>query len=73
MTPLLSFKRKYLLLKVTSKAQITADKKSLIPDLNYIIEQCPDSEESNRAKEMIGIIEQGYSKNEPFKIKKDLI
>ena len=67
---LLSFKGKYLLLKVTSKAQITADKKSLIPDLNYIIEQCPDSEESNRAAEMIGIIEKGYSKNEPFVGKK---
>lgn len=67
---LLSYKGKYLLLKVTAKAQITKDKKSLIKDLNFIIEQCPDSDESSRAKEMIGIIEKGYSKNEPFLAKK---
>ena len=62
----IAFKEKYLLLKVTAKAQITKDKKQLLPELNNLVLLYKNSPEATRAEEMIAIINNGYSKNVPF-------
>jgi hypothetical protein len=53
----------YMLLNVLAMGQLTEDKKTLIPKLNLIIEEKPQSEQAERAKEMLKIIQTGYSKN----------
>ena len=54
----------YMLLNVLAMGQLTEDKSSLIPKLNLIIEEKPKTDQATRAKEMLDIIQSGYSKNE---------
>ena len=58
------FRSKYMLLKALSMGQVMEDKLELLPVLNPIIQEYPGTLESKKAKEMIDIIENGYSKNE---------
>jgi hypothetical protein len=58
------FRAKLKLLRVTAKANITADKTSLIPDLTQITTEFPGTDQEKRATEMIKIIQDGYSKND---------
>ena len=60
----------YMLLNVLAMGQLTEDKKTLIPKLNLIIEEKPQSEQAERAKEMLEIIQTGYSKNEELNFNK---
>jgi tetratricopeptide (TPR) repeat protein len=60
------FRPKYMLLKALAKGQVTEDKKELIPILETIILEYPESLEAERAKEMINIVNNGYSVNEEY-------
>jgi sulfur relay (sulfurtransferase) DsrC/TusE family protein len=59
-----AFRSKYMLLRTMSQAKLTEDKKSLVPYLDTLIAEYPDSPEGKRALEMRRIILTGYSKNE---------
>lgn len=58
------FRAKYMLLKAMSMGQITANKQELLPTLNLLVAEYPGTDEATRGKEMIGIIQNGYSTNE---------
>jgi tetratricopeptide (TPR) repeat protein len=60
----------YMLLNVLAMGQLTEDKTTLIPKLNQIIEEKPQTEQAKRAKEMLEIIQLGYSKNEELNFNK---
>jgi tetratricopeptide (TPR) repeat protein len=62
--PTNELRSKYLLLKAMCQGKLNEDKKTLIPTLNQIVIEFPGSPEANRAQEMLGIIKNGYSKNE---------
>lgn len=57
------FRAKYMLLKALATGQIKEDKQSLLPILNQVIEEYPETPEAEKAKELIDIINQGYSEN----------
>ena len=57
------FRAKYMLLKALSLGQLNVDKRPLIPVLEQLIAEYPDTPEETRAKEMLNIIEHGYSAN----------
>lgn len=59
------FRPKYMLLLAMSKGQTTENKEELIPILERVIAEYPGSEESTRANDMLNVIKNGYSKNEP--------
>ncbi|MCX6196430.1 MAG: hypothetical protein NTY55_07215 [Flavobacteriia bacterium] len=60
----------YMLLNVLAMGQLSEDKTTLIPKLNQIIEEKPQTEQAKRAKEMLEIIQLGYSKNEELDFNK---
>ena len=60
----------YMLLNVLAMGQLTENKSTLIPKLNLIIEEKPQTEQAKRAKEMLDIIQSGYSKNEELNFNK---
>lgn len=57
------FRAKYMLLKALALGQLNVDKNPLIPVLNQLITEYPGTLEEARAKEMLNIIENGYSAN----------
>lgn len=59
------FRPKYMLLLAMSKGQTSENKEELIPILERVIAEYPGSEESTRASDMLNVIKNGYSKNEP--------
>ena len=61
-----ALRAEYMLLNVLAAGQLTEDKKSLLPKLTRIIEEKPGTVQAIRAKEMIDIINNGISKNEPL-------
>jgi hypothetical protein len=65
-----TYRSEYMLLNVLAMGQLTEDKKTLIPKLNLIIEEKPQSEQAERAREMLEIIQKGYSKNEELDFNK---
>ena len=65
-----SCRSEYMLLNVLAMGQLTQDKTTLIPKLNLIIEEKPQTEQAKRAKEMLDIIQSGYSKNEELDFNK---
>ena len=56
-----AYRAEYLLLNVLATGQLTENKKELIPLLQRLIEEKPKSEQAVRAKEMLAIIQKGYS------------
>lgn len=58
------FRAKYLLLKVLCQGQLNEDKAPMLPTLNQVIKEFPNSEEAVKATELLDIIANGYSKNE---------
>jgi hypothetical protein len=52
-----------MLLKAMSMGQTTENKQELLPVLEQLVTEYPGTEEEARAKEMIGIIKNGYSQN----------
>ncbi|MEN9699851.1 MAG: hypothetical protein RLZZ301_1049 [Bacteroidota bacterium] len=57
-----AYRSEYLLLNALAFGQLTENKKELIPRLQRIIDEKPKSDQAQRAKEMIAIIDKGYSK-----------
>lgn len=57
------FRSKYMLLKAMSLGQRFDDKDTLLPTLNLVVEEYPETPEAQRAQEMIRIIKNGYSEN----------
>jgi hypothetical protein len=68
-----AFRAEYMLLNALAYGQINEDKKDLVPRLNRIIEEKPSSEQASRAKEMLAIIKNGYSKSVPANFEKTSI
>lgn len=60
------FRAKYMLLWALSTGQINENKNELLPTLNAVVDEYPETLEATKAAEMIDIIKNGYSKNEPF-------
>lgn len=58
-----AFRSKYMLLKAMCLGQRFDKKDTLLPTLNRVIEEYPDTPEAEKAKEMISIIKNGYSEN----------
>ncbi len=57
------FRAKYMLLKAMSMGQISDDKQELVPVLTAVVEEYPETMEAEKAKEMLSVIENGYSEN----------
>ncbi len=57
------FRAKYMLLKALSLGQLNVDKNPIIPVLNQLIAEYPNTTEETRAKELLNIIKNGYSAN----------
>lgn len=57
------FRSKYLLLKALAQGQLNEDKSTLVPTLNQVIEEYPETLEATKAQEMLDIIANGYSEN----------
>jgi len=68
-----AFRAEYMLLNALAYGQLNEDKKDLVPRLNRIIEEKPTSEQATRAKEMLAIIKNGYSKSVPVNFEKKSI
>jgi hypothetical protein len=66
-----AFRAEYMLLNALAYGQLNEDKKDLIPRLNRIIEEKPTTEQAKRAKEMLAIIKNGYSKSVPANFEKN--
>jgi hypothetical protein len=52
-----------MLLNALAAGQLTENKKDLLPLLKRIIDEKPGTEQAVRAKEMIDVINGGFSKN----------
>jgi hypothetical protein len=57
------YRPKYMLLKAMAMGQVNENKQELLPVLNQILAEYPGTDEETRAKEMINVIQNGYSKN----------
>ncbi|MEY3236284.1 MAG: hypothetical protein RI883_385, partial [Bacteroidota bacterium] len=57
------YRAKYMLLKAMCMGQTSDNKQELLPILDQLILEYPKTDEEVRAKEMIDIIKNGYSKN----------
>jgi hypothetical protein len=68
-----AFRAEYMLLNALAAGQLTDDKKELLPLLKRIIDEKPGTDQAIRAKEMIDIINNGYSKNEAVSFTKSYI
>ncbi len=64
------FRSKYILLKAMCQGKLNEDKSTLLPTLNMLVSEFPDTPESIRAKEMIDIIKNGFSVNEEIDFNK---
>jgi tetratricopeptide (TPR) repeat protein len=60
------YRSKYMLLKAMCLGETERDKKKLLPVLEMLVEEYPDTEEAERGREMIDIINNGYSDNIEF-------
>jgi hypothetical protein len=67
------FRAEYMFLNALAAGQLTENKKDLLPLLKRIIDEKPGTEQAVRAKEMIDVINKGYSKNEMISFSKSSI
>ncbi len=65
-----AYRSEYMLLNVLAIGQTTENKKELIPKLKAIISEKPGTPQAIRAKEMLDILDKGYSKNEAVNFNK---
>jgi hypothetical protein len=68
-----AFRAEYMLLNVLAAGQLTENKKELLPLLKRIIDEKPGTDQAIRAKQMIDVINGGYSKNEVVNFNKTYI
>lgn len=59
------FRSKYMLLKAMCLGETEKDKTKLLPVLEMLVAEYPDTPEAARGQEMINIIKNGYSTNNP--------
>lgn len=59
--PTNAFRSKYILLKAMCQGRLNADKSTMKPTLELVIAEYPNTDEATRAKEMLSILENGYS------------
>lgn len=57
------YRSKYMLLKAMCLGKTEEDKKKLLPVLEMLVTEYPETEEAERGREMIDIINNGYSSN----------
>jgi len=57
------YRAKYMLLKAMCQGELEKDKTKLLPVLEMLVAEYPESEEAVRGREMINIIKNGYSEN----------
>ncbi len=67
------YRAKYMLLKAMCQGKLNPEKTTLLPTLNALIKEFPSTPEAERAKEMINIINNGYSKFEPADFTKNSV
>lgn len=67
------FRAKYMLLKALCIGKTSEVKEEMLPVLNQVIDEYPDTPESARANELISIIKNGYSVNEKVEFGSDFI
>lgn len=60
------YRSKYMLLKAMCLGQTENNKDLLLPILEQLVVEFPETDEGARGREMIGIIKNGYSANDPF-------
>lgn len=60
------YRSKYMLLKALCIGQLNENKDEMVPVLEGVLAEFPQTSEAARAQEMLNIIKNGYSKNEPF-------
>lgn len=65
-----AYRAEYMLLNVLAVGQTTENKKDLAPKLNAIIAEKPGTPQAIRAKEMLAILDKGFSKNEAVNFNK---
>jgi hypothetical protein len=68
-----AYRAEYMLLNALAAGQLTENKKDLLPLLKRIIDEKPGTDQALRSKEMIDIINGGYSKNEVVNFNKTYI
>jgi tetratricopeptide (TPR) repeat protein len=68
-----AYRAEYMLLNVLAAGQLTENKKELLTLLKRIIDEKPGTDQALRAKEMIDVINGGYSKNEAVNFNKTSI
>ncbi len=59
------YRAKYMLLKAMCMGELEKDKTTLLPVLEMLVTEYPETEEAERGREMINIIRNGYSENIP--------
>jgi hypothetical protein len=68
-----AYRAEYMLLNVLAIGQLTENKKELLPLLKRIIDEKSGTDQAIRAKEMIDVINGGFSKNEAVNFNKTYI
>ena len=68
--PANALRAEYLLLNALAFGQLNENKQELVPRLKKVIDEKPGTPQAIRAKEMLEIIKNGYSKNEPVNFNK---
>jgi hypothetical protein len=68
-----AYRAEYMLLNALAFGQLNENKQDLAPRLTRIIEEKPKSDQATRAKEMLDIIKNGYSKSVPANFDKKSI
>ncbi len=65
-----AYRAEYMLLNVLAVGQTTENKKELVPKLKAIIAEKPGTPQAVRAKEMLDVLDKGFSKNEAVNFNK---
>jgi hypothetical protein len=65
-----AYRAEYMLLNVLAVGQTTENKKELAPKLKEIIAEKPGTPQAIRAKEMLDVLDKGFSKNEAVNFNK---
>ena len=68
-----AYRAEYMLLNALAFGQLNENKQDLVPRLTRIVEEKPKSDQATRAKEMLDIIKNGYSKSVPANFDKKSI
>lgn len=68
-----AYRAEYMLLNALAFGQLNENKQDLVPRLTRIVEEKPKSDQAIRAKEMLDIIKNGYSKSVPANFDKKSI